>query len=485
MKRQKIDSKVECQILTSLIVSTGFLSSSANVLREHLEVISSDHFRQIAEWCLSYFNQYGKAPGKHIEGIYYSWADKQDKHDEMVHAIHDFLEHLSGQYEQDVDLNVPYLLDSLADYLSLKKMTQVSNDLEAALSSGDRKAAEGALNGYLAPSLGEGVGINLFHDREAWKRAFQNPLEPLIEFEGDAGKFLNVALTRDALIGIQGPEKRGKTSWCVELVMRGLRARRKVALFEVGDLSESQIMMRFGMRLAGRPLRESDCGLIRRPFRINRLEEEPEEDEEEESPEGGRLRVKMEYKDKDCPLPVSRRAVMKACRSFLRNQGLSKKQIYLMTSVHANSSINIQGITGILDRWAHEKNFIPDIIVIDYADILAPEDRKKDARDQVNDTWKALRRLSQERHCLVIAPTQANRGSYTADVQQMHHASEDKRKIAHVTGMLGLNQNEAEKDAQVMRLNWIALRESDYNMRRCLYVGQCLKLGQSITCSML
>ena len=46
---------------------------------------------------------------------------------------------------------------------------------------------------------------------------------------------------------------------------------------------------------------------------------------------------------------------------------------------------------------------IPDVIIVDYADILAPEDtRQSEKRHQVDETWKALRRLSQEWHALVI-----------------------------------------------------------------------------------
>ena len=131
------------------------------------------------------------------------------------------------------------------------------------------------------------------------------------------------------------------------------------------------------------------------------------------------------------------------------------------------------------------EGFIPDVIVIDYADILAPEDPRQQPRDQVNETWKALRRLSQERHCLVIAPTQANAASYDKWVQGMHNFSEDKRKLAHVTGMLGLNQTEEEKALHVMRLNWIVLRESPFNAQQCLWVGQCLEIGRAFYCATL
>ena len=183
--------------------------------------------------------------------------------------------------------------------------------------------------------------------------------------------------------------------------------------------------------------------------------------------------------------PIRKGACIRACEAFMRRNGLSLEKPFLRVSVHPNSSINLAGVSSVLDRWELQHDFIPDIIIIDYADILAPEDPKKQTRDQVNDTWKALRRLSQERHCLVLAPTQANAASYGAETQDMGNFSEDKRKLAHVTGMLGLNQTPEEKGMGVMRLNWIALRESSFNVKRCLWVGQSLTLGRAYCCGTL
>ena len=122
-------------------------------------------------------------------------------------------------------------------------------------------------------------------------------------------------------------------------------------------------------------------------------------------------------------------------------------------------------------------------MIIDYPDILAPEDPRQEKRHQINDTWKALRRLSQVLHCCVIAPTQADADAYKGKTQSMSNFSEDKRKMSHVTGMLGLNQTDEEKMAGVMRLNWIVLREAEFVSSQCLYVAQCPKLCRSFCCA--
>ena len=56
--------------------------------------------------------------------------------------------------------------------------------------------------------------------------------------------------------------------------------------------------------------------------------------------------------------------------------------------------------------------------------------------NQINTTWKQLRALSQDRHCLVVTATQANAGSYTREAPMDRRSfSEDKRKLAHATGI--------------------------------------------------
>lgn len=476
MKRRKVDSRVERHLLTALITSRDFLGQAAPVL--NLDLIEAPHFRTVAQWCLDYFQEYGEAPQKHIETLYHGWVESQDEVPSDASAVHDLLEELSDEYDNAGNLNVPFLLDELGDFIARRGLKRLSEDLEFSLHSGDTESAERSVLDYKTVEVGSGAGIDPLNDEAAWERAFSEPHKPLIEFPGDAGMFLNSALTRDALIAIQAPEKRGKTWWCIEFVMRALMERLKVAFFQVGDLTEPQVMLRLGMRLTNRPLRKKDCGTIQVPRKIKK----PRKSEEDEEKQG---LPRIVRKTLEIPKHVTKNECKNAAKKFMRRCGLSPKKTYIKVSVHSNSSVNVAGINSVLDRWRMQDDFIPDLIVIDYADILAPEDPKKQARDQINDTWKALRRLSQDWHSLVIVPTQADAASYDQDTQSMKNFSEDKRKMAHVTGMIGLNQTNDEKEMGVMRLNWIVLRESPFNTKQCLWVGQCLTLGKAFCCATL
>ena len=165
----------------------------------------------------------------------------------------------------------------------------------------------------------------------------------------------------------------------------------------------------------------------------------------------------------------------KACKLIIKRK-IKSKDTYLKLSCHPNSTLSVKSIIGILEDWAKE-GWTPDVIVIDYADILNMDYSFLEGRDRINETWKQLRALSQKYHCLVVTATQADAASYTKDIVNMSNFSEDKRKLSHVTGVVGINATTKEKDLGIMRLNWVVLREGFYNTKRCVHVAGCLDIA--------
>lgn len=470
MKRKKIDTLTEQKIITAMVVSKEFLSQVVSTI--NLDLIQAKHLQQIAKWCLQYYEEYREAPREHIESIYHAWVRKGKAQEETIDAVHDVLEHLSEEYEDEPNINIPYLLDNAADHFNTRRIEVLKDDLEYSLAEGDREGASNAIASFSTVSAKLDLGINPLNDDEAWDAAFAESQKPLITWGSkSANYFFGNALIRDGLIGVLAPEKRGKTWWCVEFALRAASQRKRVALFEVGDMSQSQMMRRIGVKLSRRPMFKKDLGTIKIPQKIWR----------------GKDGIEVEHREVNCSRIANASASKKSVDKFLRGAGIRKDDPHFMASTHANSAINIQGISTIMDQWKIYRNFIPDIVIIDYPDILAPEPGTSNmsTRDQNNTTWKAMRRLSQEWHCLVIAPTQADAASYSQEILGPSNFSEDKRKLSHVTGFLGLNQMPAEKEQGIMRLNWIDLREGMFARNRCLYVGQCLQLGRPFCCACL
>lgn len=470
MIRKKIETFTEQKLVIAMIMSKEFLLQASTIIDP--KYFKSPPLQTIAKWCLKYYTSYKKAPKKEIESLYGKWVEKSKSSDEVKDAVARVLESLSKKCEEEKSINVPYLVDTAQEYIRKRRLEELKDEIQYQLGDNNVPGAVEAVNKFSIVSTEKSEGINVLSNDEAWDAAFSESMEPLITWrDKHADRFFGHQFVRDSLVGILAPPKRGKTWWCVELTLAGLMNRKKVAMFQVGDMSQSQVLRRFGCRLSYSPLFKSDLGEIRVPSELTR--------------EGDKIRVKSGVVK--CENIASASGSRKAIEGFLRANGLKKETPHFMLSTHPNYSINVKGIENILLQWKYFLNFVPDVLLIDYPDILANEDgtSSMQARDQINTTWKMLRRLSQTFHCCVIVPTQANAEALHIPLLRASNFAEDKRKLAHVTAMIGLNQTPEEKKRGLMRLNFIMKREEEFSEDQCLHVGQCLKLGLPFCCSIL
>jgi hypothetical protein len=145
---------------------------------------------------------------------------------------------------------------------------------------------------------------------------------------------------------------------------------------------------------------------------------------------------------------------------------------------HPNSTLTVDELDSILEIWYEKDNFIPDVIVIDYIDILKHEVRAGgNERDAINNSWKGLRKLSQKWDNLIVGATQADADSYDKFLMGKSNFSEDHRKYAHVTAMFGINQTEDDKERKIMRWNSLVKREGDSSIKY-VTVLQALAIGR-------
>lgn len=254
------------------------------------------------------------------------------------------------------------------------------------------------------------------------------------------------------------------TFWLLDIAWRAMLQGRKVAFFEVGDMSEGQIMLRFMSRATKRPIRATDPGkVIHYPVSI------------EHDPDAKQSNVTFEEYEFAEPLHWKEAAA--ACDNIAKKLGSKGLGPLMRLSCHPNSTLTVGGIASIIQSWERSGWGTPDVVVIDYADVLSPTHGTGDTRDQINATWKALRALSQSLHALVVTATQSDADSYTVETMNMGNFSEDKRKNAHVTGMVGINQAGDEKKLGLQRLNWLALRESEFTPSDVCHVAGCLAVA--------
>ena len=450
MKFERVRGDVEIAILASMATDKIVLSRLRPLFGKEEEPVFRNRWAGMAAaWCCRYFDKYGEAPPpEFLQQQAEKWAARVD--DPATAKMVDALLDRVYEFEPEDSQNSEYSIDKAGEYFNKVRVERLAEDLTEDVERDDMDAATDRLLKWGRLDVGVGESIDVLHDYDAMREAFEDDQEVLIEYPGGLGKFFGRSLQRDAFVGFLGPEKRGKSFVLMDVAWRAMKQRRRVAVFEVGDMSRNQVLRRLGVRAARRPMKE--CKLIL-----------PREIQWDHDKGQGKYKIKTEERSWEGKLGwrEATRALEKTANT------LSTDDPMLRLSVHPNSSVGVDDIERTLDVW-ERTGWVADVVVIDYADNLLWPAKATDERSASNLIWKHLRRLSQERHNLVVTATQASADSYSAYILTKRHFSEDKRKLAHVTAMFGLNMTEQEKKDGVFRLNTIVGRDLPWSEFQCV-----------------
>ena len=507
---------IERQIITGMIVSTEYIQQVLPIW--DVRLLESRTAQRIAIWAMEYFDKYHKAPGRTIQDIYDQKLHNGELPEDLAPDIEDILQGLSEEYEEK--FNLQYILDRTNSYFKERHLQNHNKKVQELLDSDEVDKANSLVLSYKGIASGVSNDLDLSNTNALLKieNAFTELSEPLISYPGALGDMWNSQLVRGSLVGILAPEKRGKTFFLLDMCVRAVRQKSKVAFFQAGDMTENQQIKRIGSYLSKKPIQEKYCGDVYFPV-IDCVKNQLDTcDKEERECDFGPFADENKWDEKTLRREITMTALKEAyeqdgedyktcrnCKEFqVRSLGtpwIEKIQIKspirvneakrkvqeffidkkrrLRVSTHANGTLSIQKIDQILDRWEREDDFVADVIAIDYADILIDEVQKEERHKQ-NQIWKDARGLSQKRNCLVLFPTQADAKAYETNTLKLSNFSEDKRKYGHCTAFFGLNQdkNGREKKIGLLRINELIAREGRFDATSTVTVLQSLDQGR-------
>jgi ferredoxin len=311
------------------------------------------------------------------------------------------------------------------------------------------------------------------------------------------------------------PEKRGKTWLLMDIMLQAHKQNKKVLLFQAGDMTENQQIARMMVSITkhtNRIMPEdiyvpvidciknqcNDCALSVRECDLGVFAHIGEKELRENQPT--KMQLIEAYKDnpeyKPCincsqfaksrwgtvfvvkrksPDTLTINAAQEAAERYFTKDNIR-------ISTHSNGTLSVYKMKTIIKKLK-AKNFEPDIVLVDYGDLLV-DFSVKEERHKQNQIWKDMRGCSQEYNNLWIVPTQTDADSYEKDTIKQKNFSEDKRKYGHVTAMFGLNQDNKgrEKEIGIIRVNKILVREGE-NTNEQVHVIQRLEIGRPIVTS--
>ncbi|NIU01122.1 MAG: hypothetical protein GWN01_09410 [Nitrosopumilaceae archaeon] len=510
-----MDEFIEQKIITGLIVSTDFNQRIRRFWSADL--LQSPELRRIAIWVGDYFLRYGEAPDRDIETIYMEHLQQDQIPKADAEFIEQILNTIADEYGRGTLFNSAYLYDKTVQYLRQRELRQHSELVQDLIDQGKTTEANELAQSF-TPSITEvGKGLELGSDEavDRIQRAFSESIHSVLSFPGALGDMMNEHLVRGGFAAFLSPEKRGKSWILLELAMRGIRQRANVAFFQAGDMTEDQQLRRIGMYLARKSDREKYCKGHWSPVGDCVWNQIDSCERSDRNCDHGILQ------GVDCNDYISKKNILESldnlsslapkfpdyspCDSYLCKERWGTPWIRWIESVsplkgkeaaeklseffrryrrrfklatYTNSTLTVGEIRSCLNEWEIEDGFVPDIIVIDYADLL--HDHTREFRHRQDAIWKGLRGISQEKHCLLITATQSDSASYKTNRLSLSNFSEDKRKYAHVTVMWGLNQDTGgrEKQLGILRINELVVREGEFNSTQDVKVLQDLKAAR-------
>lgn len=493
MRKRVVNTSIEDKILTGLIVSDKVCRDVYKMIRKNSFL--NPYIQTISKWIIDYYKKYHKAPKQQIQDIYN--VEKEKIKEEEHPLISSFLSRISESFEKEESLNEDYLIDISIEYLKKTAMKNIIAKVDSCLEVGKVSDAEKELFSYKQVTRDSGKFINPFSE-DAIKKFFEdeaNESNRLFSMDGALGNLIGT-FERGTLVGIMAPAKRGKSFWLMEVAIRAFFERKKV-LFVSLEMPQFKMERRILKRIVSRGNESKDfvfpcfdcyknqMNICRKSVRVGR----------------GKLRDASGNKPEVFDRGINY-TVCDVCRgtndfqvdtwfTLIRKQrktlantkklGQGLMQMYsdnFRLVCYPKFSANVSDIKSDIDILEADEDWIPDVIVVDYADILAPEDSRVIGRDRYDETWKMFGNLADIRRALVVTASQTNRQSFNKKNVTQIDAAEDIRKIANVDVMISLNQTPQEKRQGVMRVAVVAGRDDDFDQYRTCLVLQNLELAQ-------
>lgn len=495
LRRQQIDTKIESDTITGMIVSDRFLKEAIIFVKP--ELLQAEHNKRIFKWISRYYDNYGVAPNSEIQNIYE--MERWNLEDAEANVIGRFLTDLSERYEEYEEFNVDYHLDKAEIYFKDRYIKQHVDKVNLLREEGEIHEAEAEIARFSNVSRITSKWVNPFSE-EAVARAFAADEDYLFVLPGMMGELIG-PVKKGWLGAVMAPNKRGKTNFLNWMGLMASTHRLNVAQFSLEMQVEEQ-SMRLYRAIAGQS-EESfediiipvfDCeknqyGSCNMEERMNELTlVDPEGELPAYSPDIPYTPCdycRNRHYDRFAPavwytsLQREVLTINNLSKTIKKYQNQYGRDPLRFMSYPMNSA-NMNRIHSDLDILEYSEGFVSHVNIIDYADILGPEDSRLVGRDAINETWKNLKRMAQQRSCLNLTATQANRLAIESKRVKQTNTGEDIRKLNHLDFCIVLNQTTDEKRRGYMRVGLIAHRHKEFDELRQLTVLQQLRIGQVV-----
>jgi len=489
-----ISSTEEKRIVTGMIVSTEFMQAIKPIYS--LDYFKNSYLKTVAEWVDIFFEEYGKSPFLHIKDIFEAESHYLDEND--VEMIEMLLGDLDDKFDEG-EINLKYWTDSANDYFRSRELEITVNNISVLNEKGDLEGAEKEIENFKKVTLeiDQGALINPgdLNQQERIYEKREKDDKNFFQLPGDLGKYLGNQKRGD-VVAYYGPAKRGKTFTLINQFKHGVLNRRKTLFWSI-EMTDTECLPRVNKSFY--PMIDKEPGIYKFPV-FDCVHNQTGDCGDGLSP--AILYQDGDFVDDPTHIPCTKcRKHPDNAESVRYEMAVYQDSIYRehddifairevhkkykrmfdkygRLSIHPKYTLTYEKMMRDLDVFWRTQKWFPDILIIDYIDILGINSSFDDYRLE-DERWKLLAKIAGETNTLVITATQANKAGHTTDVLDATHQGGFYGKNRHVNLMVGLNQPAEDKARGIMNFGITEARDKEYIPGQTCAVLQDFKTGQA------
>lgn len=488
---KRIDTEPEKKIAIGMITDDTFISTIAPITDVNYFLL--EYLKPIIRWSVKYYESYNKAPGRDIQFIFEEKAKNMEE--EFLTSIESFLFKLSDIYETTA-FNSAYQIDLAKTYFKERAYRIKIEKATKLLNTGNLNKVDELFRRDVAIETGTSKAYNPFDPIRIRNRYSKDKVDDSIfRFPGALGQLVG-GFERNSLIAIQAPEKTGKTWWLQEVAFLALFSGLKVAWFSF-EMNSVQTERRIDAMLTGSPM--VDRKKIIFPVFDCKHNQKGECFKKQRKNKVNNLLSGLSEKEKPVYGNFPKYEICTACRGTDEFEAAiwytDQEDVKAITSkivetkskwLRYRNNIRIVNYPSYRAGFKEVKNnlaefalsgFEPDVIVIDYLDIME-RDRTLSERDSIFKNWREAKAVTSELNTIMFTADQADAQARGQARLKQTNFTDDKRKDSVLEIKIGLNKTEEEEFLGLTRINVLYNRMNPFITTKEVMITQCLDLGQ-------
>ncbi len=418
---ENLTTSLQENILTLLI----FDRESAPLIISNIkpELFSNSYYRIIAEKAIEFFIRIKEPAGEHVADL----LEKELSHETKGEIYKKILISL---YENKETISKKYILEELDNFIRTQNLKITVKNAFESLQQGKVDDAEDILEkGRKSRLTVFDPGTMFLKDMDKTFDFIDNYEENLIYTGIKTLDDLEHVPTRGELYTLMGRPSSGKSWFLIHLAKFALLQRKKVLHLSL-EMNESRMKARYFQTLFGIASKTVDIQHQNALFVTDRF---------------GNL-TNIEFSE----LPTVKTLRDHDIVPYLIEKAKKLIKPNLILKDFPSGSLSIRGLNAYLNNLEGYYNFIPDIILLDYLDLMEVDVER--LRIDLGQTGIALRGIAGERNLAMVTVAQTNSAGEDKTLLTRRNIGEDYSRIKTTDVFITYNQTPQEKNKGLARL---------------------------------